>query len=58
MLFRLAERGATDVLVPNLPDVGMTPAARLAGQTEIDRAECLTPRFKTKVWRPFSATWR
>ena len=23
----------------------MTPAARLAGQTEIDRAECLTPRF-------------
>ena len=45
MLFRLAERGATDVLVPNLPDVGMTPAARLAGQTEIDRAECLTPRF-------------
>jgi phospholipase/lecithinase/hemolysin len=45
MLFRLAERGATDVLVPNLPDVGMTPAARLAGQTEIDRAERLTRRF-------------
>ena len=32
MLFRLAERGATDVLVPNLPDVGMTPAARSAGR--------------------------
>ena len=45
MLFRLAERGATDVLVPNLPDVGMTPAARLAGQTEIDRAARLTRRF-------------
>jgi phospholipase/lecithinase/hemolysin len=45
MLFRLAEQGATDILVPNLPDVGMTPAARLAGQTEIDRAERLTRRF-------------
>ena len=31
MLSRLAEQGATDVLVPNLPDVGMTPAARSAG---------------------------
>ena len=45
MLFRLAERGATAVLVPNLPDVGMTPAARSAGQTEIDRAARLARRF-------------
>jgi len=45
ILFRLAEQGATDVLVPNLPDVGMTPAARLAGRTEIDRAARLTRRF-------------
>ena len=45
MLFRLAERGATDLLVPNLPDVGMTPAARSAGRTEIDRAARLTRRF-------------
>ena len=45
MLFRLAEQGATDVLVPNLPDVGMTPAARSAGQTEINRAARLTRRF-------------
>ena len=45
MLFRLAEQGATDVLVPNLPDVGMTPAARWAGQTEISRAARLTRRF-------------
>jgi outer membrane lipase/esterase len=45
MLSRLAEQGATDVLVPNLPDVGMTPAARSAGQTEINRAARLTRRF-------------
>jgi phospholipase/lecithinase/hemolysin len=45
MLYRLAERGATDVLVPNLPDVGMTPAARWAGQTEVSRAARLTRRF-------------
>ena len=45
MLFSLAERGATAVLVPNLPDVGMTPAARSAGQTEIDRAARLARRF-------------
>jgi phospholipase/lecithinase/hemolysin len=45
MLSRLAEQGATDILVPNLPDVGMTPAARSAGQSEIDRAARLTRRF-------------
>jgi phospholipase/lecithinase/hemolysin len=45
MLFRLAERGATDILVPNLPDVGMTPAARLAGQAETSRAKRLSGRF-------------
>ena len=49
MLIRLAEQGATDVLVPNLPDVGMTPAARLAGQTEIDRAARLSQRFNASL---------
>ena len=42
MLFCLAEQGAIDVLVPNLLNVGMTPAARLAGRMEIDRAAHLT----------------
>jgi phospholipase/lecithinase/hemolysin len=41
----LAERGATDVLVANLPDVGITPAVMRRGEQAVDRARVLTKRF-------------
>ena len=49
MLFELAERGAGDILVPNLPDVGMTPAARGGDRTQLDRATRLTDRFNAAL---------
>jgi phospholipase/lecithinase/hemolysin len=45
MLADLAAAGATDVLVPNLPDIAMIPAARDGGSVVRERASRLTERF-------------
>lgn len=49
MLTALAERGATDILVPNLPDVGMTPAARGRPTAALAHAAGLTRRFNARL---------
>jgi outer membrane lipase/esterase len=45
----LAARGAKDILVPNLPDVGITPAIRGQGRQAVEDAAQLTNRFNTRV---------
>jgi outer membrane lipase/esterase len=45
----LAARGARDILVPNLPDVGITPAIRGQGRRAVEDATLLTNRFNTRV---------
>lgn len=47
----LVAHGATDILVPNLPDIGMTPAIRAAGREALARAATLTDRFNAAVDR-------
>ena len=47
----LVERGARDLLVPNLPDIGMTPAMRARGDTAVAEAGWLTERFNAAVER-------
>ena len=46
--------GATDILVPNLPDVGMTPAVRSRGERAVARARALTERFNAALVRSLS----
>jgi phospholipase/lecithinase/hemolysin len=41
----LAGQGATDILVPNLPAVGMTPAVRSQGPQAVEAANRLAARF-------------
>jgi outer membrane lipase/esterase len=41
----LVRRGATDILVPNLPDVGITPEVRAQGSAAMDDARRLTEHF-------------
>jgi len=41
----LASRGATDILVPNLPAIGITPAVRGQGRQAIEAANQLAARF-------------
>ncbi len=41
----LVERGATDILVPNLPDVGITPAVQSRGNRAVEEAGARTQRF-------------
>jgi outer membrane lipase/esterase len=45
----LAAHGATDILVPNLPDVGITPAVRAYGPAAIADAGELSRRFNALV---------
>jgi len=47
----LAGRGATDVLVPNLPDVGMAPRVRAWGRRAVEEAGGLTARFNAALDR-------
>jgi len=47
----LANRGASDILVPNLPDVGMTPAISAYGRRAVAQAVILSDRFNTAVDR-------
>ncbi|WP_425450449.1 SGNH/GDSL hydrolase family protein [Virgifigura deserti] len=51
ILADLVARGATDILVPNLPDVGMTPAMRARGSGAMVEAAHLTDRFNAAVER-------
>ncbi|WP_150117777.1 SGNH/GDSL hydrolase family protein [Microvirga vignae] len=41
----LARRGATDILVPNLPAIGITPAVRAQGRQAVEAANKLAERF-------------
>jgi outer membrane lipase/esterase len=41
----LVRQGATDVLVPNLPRIGMTPAVRARGSQAVEAADHLAERF-------------
>ena len=45
----LVRHGATDILVPNLPDVGITPAVRARGSRVIAEARKLTQEFNAGV---------
>jgi phospholipase/lecithinase/hemolysin len=45
----LAEQGATDILVPNLPDIGITPEVRAHGPAAVDEARRLTERFNVAL---------
>lgn len=41
----LARQGATDILVPNLPAIGITPAVRAQGRQAVEAANRLAERF-------------
>jgi outer membrane lipase/esterase len=47
----LVDRGATDILVPNLPDVGMTPAIQERGDRAVTEAAQLTDHFNAEADR-------
>ncbi len=51
MLEDLAGKGAVDVLVPNLPDVGITPAIRSQGSRAIEQGRELSIRFNAALDR-------
>src|SRR3712207_5875848 len=50
----LAGQGATDILVPNLPAVGMTPAVRSQGPQAVEAANRLAARFNDALDRALS----
>ncbi len=41
----LAHQGATDILVPNLPAIGITPAVRARGHGAVDAANKLAEQY-------------
>jgi outer membrane lipase/esterase len=45
----LANQGATDILVPNLPAIGMTPAVRAQGAQAVEAANGLAARFNAAL---------
>ncbi|HYD98095.1 MAG TPA: SGNH/GDSL hydrolase family protein [Alphaproteobacteria bacterium] len=45
----LAARGATDILVPNLPDIGLTPEMRSRGAAAVAEAGRLSRRFNERL---------
>src|SRR5262245_66605370 len=47
----LVGHGASDLLVPNLPDVGITPKIRGRGSTAVANAGRLTPPFNSATDR-------
>jgi phospholipase/lecithinase/hemolysin len=51
----LVEHGATDILVPNLPDIGITPEIRARGPQAIGAARALTVAFNSAADRRLSA---
>ena len=50
----LVGHGASDLLVPNLPDVGMTPKIRARGSTAVAHAGWLTQQFNGAADRALS----
>lgn len=54
----LTARGAKDILVPNLPDVGMTPGVRAYGETAIRHARTLSDEFNEAVDRALAEVTR
>jgi phospholipase/lecithinase/hemolysin len=52
----LAARGATDILVPNMPDIGMTPAVRSHGPEAAEEARRLSRRFNEVLDRALSGS--
>jgi phospholipase/lecithinase/hemolysin len=55
----LIAHGATDLLVPNLPDIGITPAIQEFGPAALAQARALSERFNAAVkavWRDAEAT--
>jgi outer membrane lipase/esterase len=51
ILADLIARGASDLLVPNLPDVGITPEVRAHGSKAVEEARRLTHSFNRDVQR-------
>lgn len=51
ILTDLVKHGATNLLVPNLPDIGMTPEMRTLGSRAVAEAARLTDRFNAAVDR-------
>jgi len=49
ILADLVAAGATDLLVPNLPDVGITPAVRTHGEEAAGQARRLTAAFNART---------
>jgi phospholipase/lecithinase/hemolysin len=47
----LVGHGATDILLPNLPDVGMTPEMQERGRQAVAEAKMLTDRFNAALER-------
>jgi phospholipase/lecithinase/hemolysin len=45
----LAKQGATDILVPNLPGIGITPAVRAQGSQAVAAANQLAERFNSAL---------
>ncbi len=45
----LARQGATDILVPNLPPIGITPAVRAQGSRAVEAANNLSTHFNTAL---------
>jgi len=53
----LAEQGAADILVPNLPDIGITPEVRAHGPAAVDEARRLTERFNVALCLDARRPW-
>ena len=45
----LARQGATNILVPNLPAIGITPAVRAQGSRAVEAANSLSAHFNTAL---------
>ena len=50
----LVQHGASDLLVPNLPDIGMTPEIRARGNKAVAEARRLTDKFNAAADRALS----
>jgi phospholipase/lecithinase/hemolysin len=51
----LVDKGATDVLVPNLPDIGITPEVRAKGKRAVEEAGRLTNLFNSALDRSLAS---
>ncbi len=61
VLADLMAHGGTDLLVPNIPDVGITPEVRVQGSEAVEEAHRLTDHFNRAVERRLThlaSSWR